>query len=47
MFARRCRGKKKEQVSVFDEGTAAKLSAHLDLPSFEKYLTNIKFINII
>ena len=36
---------RKNKVSVFDEGTAAKLSAHLDLPQgdflLKKYLTNI------
>ena len=36
---------RKNKVSVFDEGTAAKLSAHLDLPEgdflLKKYLTNI------
>ena len=30
-------GQKKKKVSVFDEGTAAKLSAHLDLPKREIY----------
>ena len=34
-------GKKKKKVSVFDEGTAAKLSAHLDLPKRDFLLKNI------
>lgn len=42
---------RKNKVSVFDEGTAAKLSAHLDLPEgdflLKKYLTNITQSNRI
>ena len=30
--------RRKKKVSVFDEGTAAKLSAHLDLPESKKKL---------
>ena len=40
---RRCSGKKKK-VSVFDEGTAAKLSAHLDLPKREKRFSLTKWL---
>ena len=36
-------GQKKKKVSVFDEGTAAKLSAHLDLPKREKTCFKIYF----
>ena len=36
-------GQKKKKVSVFDEGTAAKLSAHLDLPKREKTSFKIYF----